>query len=732
VIGLAARLAVSGGRESVVRLVLTVVGVAIGTTMLLLAAAADPAIRAQQRHTAWQSTTGDQEAREGAGDPLLWWVSDDAVDGRELTLLQVAATGPDSPVPLGLGHVPRTGEVAVSPALAELLDELPADRLADRFPAAPSGTIGDAFLAGPDDLVAVVGTPADVLRRMDAPEVYRISTRPTAFDFNDFLRVALAMGAVGLLVPILVFVSTSTRIGAARREQRFAALRLAGATPRQTAVVAAVEAGAAAVVGVVSGAAGFALLRPWVAGIELDGHESFVADVRVAPPLLVLVLVAVPALAVVAAMASLRRLQVSPLGVARRAVRPRPTVRRLVPLAVGTAGFVASLAMVVRSAATGWLLAMMAGFALMIYGIVAAGPWFTLLTARVLAWRGAQPSVLLAGRRLEADPAGGFRAVSGLVLAVFVASVFSGVTPTLLADNETDGDGVVEGTSLAVGLPAGTSASAAVVALDAAAAAGGGRGVVFREDPEPDVVVFDGDDPGRAGAAAARGSTVVVACADIDGLGVGEPCPAGGTARIDTSSDTSRLEPADYTAAEIAGLPAQFLVIPTDGSPTTTDRVRTAVERALPGALPWLGAEADAAENRRLTQLNRLANIALGVTLAIAGCGLAVALAAGIIERKRPFALLRLTGMHLGELQRAALVEAAAPLLLIALASAVLGLATAAVVVTVTVNGGTAWRPPTLDYWLSLTAGLVVAMGVAAAALPLLGRTTAPSAVRFE
>jgi hypothetical protein len=429
--------------------------------------------------------------------------------------------------------------------------------------------------------------------------------------------------------------------------------------------------------------------------------------------------------------ASLRRLQVSPLGVARRAVRPRPTVRRLVPFAVGTVGFVASLAVTVRSAATGWLLVMMAAFGLMIYGIVAAGPWFTLLTARVLAWRGTHPSVLLAGRRLEADPVGGFRAVSGLVLAVFVASVFSGITPALLADNEAQRDGVVEGTSMAVDLPAGTSTEAATATLDAAEAAGGGRGAVFHEEPERGVVP-EADDPGQPGAAARADTMVVVACADIERLGLDGACPAGGTARLDTTSDAHDLEPAAATPAEIADLPARFLVIPTDGSPATTDRVRTAMQQALPGARPWLGAEAEIEENRRLTQLNRLANIALGVTLAIAGCGLAVALAAGIIERKRPFALLRLTGMHLAELQRAALVEAAAPLLLIALASAVLGLGTAAVVVVVTINGGTGWRPPELEYWLSLAAGLTVALALAAAALPLLGRTTAPSAVRFE
>jgi hypothetical protein len=39
---------------------------------------------------------------------------------------------------------------------------------------------------------------------------------------------------------------------------------------------------------------------------------------------------------------------------------------------------------------------------------------------------------------------------------------------------------------------------------------------------------------------------------------------------------------------------------------------------------------------------------------------------------------------------------------------------------------------PTVGWCLSLTGGFVVALGVAAAALPLLGRASAPSAVRFE
>jgi predicted lysophospholipase L1 biosynthesis ABC-type transport system permease subunit len=178
-------------------------------------------------------------------------------------------------------------------------------------------------------------------------------------------------------------------------------------------------------------------------------------------------------------------------------------------------------------------------------------------------------------------------------------------------------------------------------------------------------------------------------------------------------------------------MPAEIVVVETDGTAATTDRVRTAIQRAVPGAVPRLGSEAATEASSRLTQVSRMVNLALTVTLVIAGCGLAVAVAGGIIERKRPFALLRLSGMHLAELRRVALLEAAAPLLLIALASALLGLATSGVIVGLA-GGGMPWRPPPVGYWLSLAGGLAVALGVAAATLPLLGRATAPSAVRFE
>ncbi|MCU1487402.1 MAG: putative rane protein [Actinomycetia bacterium] len=748
VIRLASRLAVSGGRESVVRLVLTAVGVAIGTTLLLFAAAADPAIRAQQRHQAWHYTSGvsatpgtatpapppaDAEVRSERGggpaapdvDPLLWRLSEDAADGHPMLVLRVAATGPTSEIPLGLPHVPKPGEVYMSPPLATLLRELPADRLADRFPSAPSGMIGQQYLAGPDQLVAVVGMRPSEMR--DAVLVQHVNTAPQEFAFSDFLRLMAAVGAIGLILPVLIFVSTSTRLGAARREQRFAALRLAGATPRQTNLVAAVEAAAAAAIGAVVGLLGFLALRSQAARIPLDSHPSFVEDVHVITPVLVAIVVAIPVLAVVAAMVSLRRLQISPLGVARRVPRPQPTVRRLIPLVVGGIGFVFAVAF--GSHGRGWavILPIAVTFSLVIYGIVVAGPWLTVLAARVVGRFGRRPTSLLAGRRLEADPATGFRAVSGLVLAVFVASVFSGTTPAFVAEGGGRIAGLVAPSTLVAPVPDGTSEADAGRAVEAARAAGSGAGIVIHVDPDP---------PG--GGPAGGFSTVLVACRDLPFLGVAERCPDSNAARVEIrpftkeSAGTAALHavPTMHATADVDRSPAQYVVVKTDGRPATTDRVRTAMERAVPGSEPWVGAEASVRDNSRILQLSRLADLALVLSLVIAGCGLAVAVAGGIIERKRPFALLRLSGMRLAELQRVAMLEAAAPLVLIALASAVLGLGVSAVIVTVA--GQIAWRLPTLGYWLSLAGGLSVALGVAAASLPLLGRTTAPSAVRFE
>ncbi len=73
-------------------------------------------------------------------------------------------------------------------------------------------------------------------------------------------------------------------------------------------------------------------------------------------------------------------------------------------------------------------------FAIMM-GLIVAGPWFTAVTARLTARHTDRPAGLLAARRLGDDPHTAFRAVSGVVLAVFVGSCSIGVITTVVANN---------------------------------------------------------------------------------------------------------------------------------------------------------------------------------------------------------------------------------------------------------------------------------------------------------
>ena len=130
--------------------------------------------------------------------------------------------------------------------------------------------------------------------------------------------------AAALLFPVLIFIGTATRLSAARREQRFAAMRLVGATPRQVSVISAVEAAVAAVVGVAAGFGLFFAAPPGAGGDPVHRravlHQRPVAR---AWPTSCVVALGVPLAAAVAARLALRRVQISPLGVTRR-VTPQP------------------------------------------------------------------------------------------------------------------------------------------------------------------------------------------------------------------------------------------------------------------------------------------------------------------------------------------------------------------------------------------------------------------------
>ena len=75
---------------------------------------------------------------------------------------------------------------------------------------------------------------------------------------------------------------------------------------------------------------------------------------------------------------------------------------------------------------------------------------------------------------------------------------------------------------------------------------------------------------------------------------------------------------------------------------------------------------ADAAAAKLMNGYKQLANVVILVSLCIAGCSLAVSVVAGLNDRKRPFSLLRLTGVQLGTLRRVVALETVVPLFVVA------------------------------------------------------------------
>jgi hypothetical protein len=151
----------------------------------------------------------------------------------------------------------------------------------------------------------------------------------------------------------------------------------------------------------------------------------------------------VPTTAAVVARLALRRVTISPLGVTRRVTPAPPRARRVLPLLAGLAELGFFVAHGRPASIPGQVQAFVPSFALIMTGLIAAGPWPTMTGARVMARRASHPGALIAARRLADDPRAGFRAVSGLVLALFITTV----AVALITAQNTKRSGPLDGTS---------------------------------------------------------------------------------------------------------------------------------------------------------------------------------------------------------------------------------------------------------------------------------------------
>jgi hypothetical protein len=727
------RMAFAGGRESLARMALMALGVAVGVPLILVALSAVPIMQSHIDRLAWHRTTAASPPT--APDHALWLAVTDRYAGRDIIRVHVAALGPQPPVPPGVQRLPGPGEKLVSPALAKLLRTVPDDQLGNRFPGRVVGSIGPDGLIMPAELVAIIGqTPEQMRTTHGVSEIRGIEQPGDRLELLPLWGVFFGMIAVLVVGPVVVFVAMTTRVGGARRELRFAAIRLAGATRFQTAVLAATETAVAAIAGTLLGWLAFRVLRPVVAGMVTLGHGMpiFVGDVAVPPGPLLVVLLGVPLLAVGTTLVALHPVQMTPLGVRHRTRRRPPRLWRLAPIVVGLAGIWFSvnasndpqnadnqaLQQALGLISTLSTLSILVGFFL-------AGAWVCMWISRGMARLSGSATTLIVARRIAADPYSTFRAVGGATIAIYVATLLGFAVAVNEQPNSTDSWSPLGSGRPALGPGVVAVHVQGVPAASLAPLMSGGV-VVARLAPDAQIVVSCGELARVTDLACPLPEYQEGFNPNQDYLRLEElftlPYPH-------PSSADQIFQPASFAepAPDADRLPVQTLLIPTDGTPAAQERIRTLAAVTVPQSRSKTSDDLATGPPLDLTSTANVLPYAMVFVLTFTACTLTVSVITGVLERRRPFALLRASGVRLGELRRIVFLETGVPLAFTVLLGA--GLATLQSLATIPPKD---WTLPSAEFLAGLGAGVLAAFAVSLTALPFMNTATRLDTVRLE
>lgn len=774
ILRLGLRLTLNSGREALTRLLLVAVAVAVGVGILLSVLASFSAFSATNNRQCWECTTGTRvtaATRLPASNAELWNYSKDYYQGQPIERLDVAVLGSGAPAIPGLARMPGPGQVYVSPALASLLKTVPSDELGARFPGTQAGEIGNAGLSGPDELAIVVGYTPKQLASLPATQVVdSISTSPAVNSSSSYYTFGFGLILIGLIVPLVVLIGTATRLAAARREERFATLRLVGATSNQVNVIASVDALAGAVIGTIAGLGVFRLLQPAAADIEITGSRYFSSLVNPSGLEYAITLIGVPVAASLGALWSLQRVRISPLGAARKTTPPAPRAWRVLPLVIGLALFIVPIAATGKAQAKDFPLIDL-GLVLIMGGLIIGGSWLTMQAARLVPVVSGGAASLLAARRLTNDPKGTFRSVSGLVLAVFLGTAIAGIVPAILAGQQNVGGGTLKNVlrvSFAATYPGSTTASFGLSGSTGARllsqlhSYSGVSVLPLYVAPGQSAVLRvpklrpNGPPPGQqrqatsgitCGAGDCSAAELIVSCQSLRQFSELGTCGAGTT---DVRADLGQVMIGDNllglnlpiisgstaTASDqVSSLTLGGVLVKTS-DPATLERVRTLLTEytALAGTADPAQTFGEVAQARsaQYEEIQQIALVVVWLTILVAGCSLAIAVCAGVVERRRPFTLIRLTGTPTRALYGVVLLESMVPLLTASIVAAGVGLAVAVPIVRQFGSKSTSVAVPGSAYFLSVGAGVIVSLLVIVAALPLLNRVTDPNDARFE
>jgi hypothetical protein len=722
-------------RRTQVSTILTAMGVAVATGLVMLLVALPFATEARAERAVWQEPSISM-FRGGADGTVSWASSDDVLDGRPIVRIDVAplADPADIRLPAGIDELPGPGQMLQSPELAALSGEL----LADRFGAEPVGILGDEALRYPEQLVVLVGHSPDTMPS-SATELTGLTS--TDAEPDPLLSLLAGVGVVVLLVPSLVLVASASRLTAARRERRLAALRLAGATPKQVTTMVAAETGIAAVVGAVVGVVASPGLHALATLVPWDGGTWYANDFTLPAGIVAVIAVTVPVLVVGAAVAGLRRVVNTPLMATGGHTRKPLSVVRLLLVPAAAALFFFSLTKVGSSAG---ILPVLVSLGILMWSPTVVGPWVTSALGGlfVRTWR--RPAALLAGRRLRDDPKAAYRASAGVVLAVFAGSMALTLMPSLEAEAgyysefRDDVPYVYTDQERAGEIVSATDTALRGYGLEQRAVQVGQVDLSRGNDDDTDyytgyvvscadakaLLPLAGDTPCAAGPAIYTTSDIDLTGLEVNSTPVGSSSPA--TVPLPADAERLPIEGAGTVLIDPALLPddATFtqVVVAVPAAGTDSEQVRTALLSGAGGEQVVSKEMRLSEQNTELADLRRVTVIGLVTASLLAGISAAIATAGSVMDRRRTFGALLAAGTPLRTLSRALRTEAALPALVSTIAAGALGTA-----VGVGLFGLVSQSVPVISPWLAapVVLGALVALIAASVCTPALKRVRA-------
>ncbi|MFT4186112.1 MAG: FtsX-like permease family protein [Micrococcaceae bacterium] len=649
----------------------------------------------------------------------------DQYQDNDINVISLYATTANSPQIPNL-PTPKPGEYYVSPGLEKAIQEHPEYNIGSRFGNRDLGELPRQYVASPDSLTVIRGVTAQEASTDSFVSVYKTSgSGVKAPLLSGTSLLAIIIGGSILFTPIVVFLMIATQIGSVQREQRYATVRLIGGTRKQVTSAIAFESSMATLVGILIGTVAYFLIHPWLKNYQYSGLRFWESDIKITLSQYLCIVLSILFLSISANWQGMRKVNISPLGVARKQVRSKkPSIIRVIPLIFGLGMFLWLL-----GPGQDWLRKNMESVApigfivmaviLVMFGLLLAGPYLTRFTSRLVASRANGATTLIATKRIETQFKPVFRSVSGVVLALFAGSFYLTATSGMdsLNADSVNGNGFSQlkrDTALVANsqLPAGFERQ------------------LQKQDYITAVQPITITNKGTAIPCAVSSEYTKLSCGEKTGYAI--------------VNFTNKVVDKPQIVPNVTAVGDTNYIVKLKSN-DDLDKLRSFVATAVPnngsagmssvgeqtGSFVISGTNAQKPLiNPAIRDLAALAYVGMGITLFVAIASLLISTIGGFYERKRAFATLRLGGMTEKQMDKTVLIESYIPLLSVSLLSSAVGCGVGYTFISRLTNSLSASLHP--SYFMIVIGALLVAAIAIYATLPMLRTLTEPEQNRTE